>query len=255
MEAKTGRHARERLPPTRPTKPGRLERWACADIRHGTLALLATCAVATGKVIAPSRGATRTEADFATQRKRTLETAPEAAWSFVVDQWHMHQSASVVRLVAARCERAVDVGVTGASGIVPSMATRAACRTEATPRMRLVYTPTHASWLNPVERWCSLLVRRLLPRASFPSVEDLRERGLACMEYCNATVATPFQWTDKGRPLAVEPVRDFCQAILGALEQPLSATPRSAATSRAWAAAPTAPAAELLPEAARKNRV
>jgi len=63
--------------------------------------------------------------------------------------------------------------------------------------------PKPTSWLNQVERWCSILVRRLLKRASFPSVEALRERVLAFIAYCNATVAKPFKWTYKGRPLAV----------------------------------------------------
>jgi hypothetical protein len=47
------------------------------------------------------------------------------------------------------------------------------------------------------------LVRRWLKRASFTSVEDLRERVLAFIAYFNATLAKPFKWTYKGRPLSV----------------------------------------------------
>jgi hypothetical protein len=202
-DEKTGMQALERLHPTRSTKPGLIERWEFEYIRHGTLALIANFEVATGKVIAPSLGATRTEEDFANHLKRTLETDPEASWIFVVDQLNIHKSESVVRLLAERCEIDVDLGVKGESGILQSMATRAVFLTDATHRIRLVYTPKHTSWLNQVEIWFSILVRRLLKRASFTSVDDLRERVLAFIAYFNATLAKPFKWTYKGRPLVV----------------------------------------------------
>jgi hypothetical protein len=202
-DEKTGMQALERLHPTRPTKLGLIERWECEYIRHGTLALIANFEVATGKVIAPSLGATRTEEDFANHLKRTREMAPEASWIFVVDQWNIHKSESLVRLIAERCEIDMDLGVKGESGLLRSMATRAVFLTDVTHWIRLVYTPKHTSWLNQVEIWFSILGRRLLKRASFPSVEALHERVLAFIEYFNATLAKPFKWTYKGRPLAV----------------------------------------------------
>jgi len=60
----------------------------------------------------------------------------------------------------------------------------------------------HTSGLNQVEIWFSLLVRRLLKRGNFTSVEDLRQRILAFVEYFNRTMAKPFKWTYAGRPLA-----------------------------------------------------
>jgi hypothetical protein len=55
------------------------------------------------------------------------------------------------------------------------------------------FTPTHASWLNQVEIWFSILVRRTLAGASFTSVRQLRTAIDAFVEAYNDT-ATPFQW-------------------------------------------------------------
>jgi transposase len=82
------------------------------------------------------------------------------------------------------------------------MPTRAACWQDPTHRIRFVYTPTHSSWLNQVEIWFSILVRRLRKGASFTSVTERRQRLLALIEYFNTTMATPFKWTYMGRPLA-----------------------------------------------------
>ena len=70
-------------------------------------------------------------------------------------------------------------------------------------RIRFVYIPKHTSWLNQIELWFSILARRLLKRASFTSIEQLSERILAFIQYFNQTLAKPFRWTYKRRPLTV----------------------------------------------------
>jgi transposase len=72
---------------------------------------------------------------------------------------------------------------------------------DPTHRIRFVYTPLHTSWLNQVEMWFSILVRRLLKRSSFASLDDLQQRILAFITYFNQTMAKPFKWTYAGRPL------------------------------------------------------
>ncbi len=201
-DEKTGMQALERLHPTRPMKPGLIERWEYEYERHGTLTLIANFEVATGHVIAPTLGPTRTEEDFARHLAATIDTDPHAPWIFVMDQLNIHKSETLVRLVAERCDLDSDLGVKGQSGILQSMPTRAAFLTNKTHRIRLVYTPKHTSWLNQVEIWFSILSRRLLKRASFTSIEELHERVLAFIAYFNATLAKPFKWTYKGRPLS-----------------------------------------------------
>ncbi len=64
-----------------------------------------------------------------------------------------------------------------------------------------MFTPKHTSWLNQVEVWFSILVRRLLKRGNFTSVDDLQTQILAFIDYFNRTLAKPFRWTYTGRPL------------------------------------------------------
>jgi transposase len=68
------------------------------------------------------------------------------------------------------------------------------------PRWSFQFTPTHASWLNQVEIFFSILYRRLLKHGTFTSEEDLAEQMLAFIETYNQT-AKPFKWTYTGKVL------------------------------------------------------
>lgn len=197
----TGIQALERKQPTKPMRPGEVEKREFEYIRHGTLTLIANFDVATGQVPAPSLGPTRTEADFAAHIAQTIATDPDANWTFVLDQLNTHQSESLVRLVADLCGIDDDLGVKEKRGILGSMPARAAFLSDPTHRIRFVYTPKHSSWLNQIEIWFSILMRRLLKRASFTSTDDLLARILAFIDYFNRTLAKPFKWTYTGRPL------------------------------------------------------
>lgn len=99
-------------------KLGRVERIEFEYIRHGVVALIANWHIAKGQVITPTVGATRTEKDFCEHINKTIETDPEAGWIFLVDQLNIHQSESLVRLVAQHCKIHRDLGVKGESGIL-----------------------------------------------------------------------------------------------------------------------------------------
>lgn len=198
----TGIQALERAAATQSMRPGRVERREFEYIRHGTLSLIANFEVATGRMLLPSLGPTRTEADFAAHIERTIASDPEAAWVFVTDQLNTHQSETLVRLVAAHCAISDDLGLKGESGILQSMATRSAFLSDPTHRIQFAYVPKHTSWLNQVEIWFSILVRRVIKRGNFTSVDDLQAKILAFIEYFNQT-AKPFRWTYTGRPLVV----------------------------------------------------
>lgn len=200
-DEKTGIQAIERAAPTLPPRPGQVERQEFEYERHGTQCLIANLEVATGQVITPSIGSTRTEADFLAHIQQTVATDPQAKWIFITDQLNTHQSESLVKWIADSCGIEADLGFKGEFGILKSMRSRTDFLQDLTHRIRFVYTPKHTSWLNQVELWFSILVRRLLKRGSFTSTEDLRQRILSFITYFNQTMAKPFKWTYQGRPL------------------------------------------------------
>lgn len=202
-DEKTGIQALERAHPTKPMIPGKPALMEHEYIRHGTQALIANLEVAAGQCRTPSIGQTRTEADFVAHIAQTVAQDPKGTWIFIVDQLNTHRSASPVRFVAQACGFEGDLGIKGKEGILQSMATRAAFLQDQSHRIRFVYTPKHTSWLNQIEMWFSILARRLLKRGNFSSVNELRERILAFIEYFNKTMAKPFKWTYAGRPLQV----------------------------------------------------
>ncbi len=198
----TGVQALERKHPGLPLAPGKVARREFEYIRHGTITFLLNLDVASGQVVSPTSGPTRTEADFLAHVQRTVATDPLASrWHFVCDNLNIHLSQSLVRWIAQRDHLDGDLGEFGKSGILHNKQTRAAFLADASHSIVFHYTPKHASWMNQIEIWLSILMRKVIRRGNFTSVADVQAKVLAFIDYFNQTMAKPFAWTFKGKAL------------------------------------------------------
>jgi hypothetical protein len=146
---------------------------------------------------------TRNEADFLEFIDAVVQAHPQAQrFNIVLDNLNTHQSESLVRYVAR--DAAIDqrlLGVKGQEGILLNQETRTAFLSDSTHRIRFCYTPKHASWINQIEIWFGILVRKVIRRGNFASLAELEQKLLAFVDYFNRTMAKPFKWTYQGKPL------------------------------------------------------
>lgn len=202
VDEMTGIQALERQAADQPVRPGRRERREFEYVRHGTQTLIASFDVAQGRVPHANIGDTRTEADYCHHLQQLIASDPDATkWHLVMDCLNTHQSESLVRWIAQVEGLDIDLGVKGVSGILQSMSTRSKFLQNPTHKIVFYFTPKHCSWLNQIEMWFSILVRKLLKRGNFQSKAHLKARLIEFIEYFNRTMAKPFKWTYQGKVL------------------------------------------------------
>lgn len=170
LDEKTGIQAKSRKHPTRRVRPSRPARREFEYVRHGTVSLIAAMNVGDGtirgKIIERNNSVTFME--FLTEIDQAIPAHLNI--HLVMDNGSSHTSKATRAWLTAH------------------------------PRFTVTYTPKHASWLNMVEIFFSILTRRLLRRGEFTSREHLAKKILTFITHYDRT-AKPFRWTYDGRPL------------------------------------------------------
>jgi transposase len=202
LDEMTGIQALQRIAPDLPVAPGLAAKLEYEYKRHGTIGLFGNLHVATGKLWCPMLRETRTEEDTLENLDNIIQQDPTARFRLVMDNLNTHVSESFVRYIAYSIGYDEDLGKKGVRGILKSVASRCEFLTDPTHRIQLIFTPRHCSWLNQIEIWFGTLGRKVTRRMSFDSVESLSKMILRFIDYYNANLAHPYNWTYTGRVLA-----------------------------------------------------
>lgn len=201
IDEMTGIQALERVAKDLPMSPKKPVAREFEYTRNGTQTLIAAMNIALGKITAHC-GDTRTEADFAHFIDNLLQQNSNfKRYHFVMDQLNTHKSETLVRLIAKHCNIEEELGVKGKNGILKSMETREQFLSDAGKSIIFHYTPKHCSWMNQIEIWFGILMKKVVKRGNFASTEELKIRLLEFIDYFNRTMAKPFKWTYQGKPL------------------------------------------------------
>jgi len=202
VDEMTGIQAFEPGAETLPMRQGVVERPEYEYIRHGTQCLLAGFDVATGNVFAICQ-AQRKEVDFVDFIK-ALEVHHYGfkQLRIIADNLNTHQSESLVKYVAERSGFEGDLGIKGKEGILKSQYSRAKFLGRPCHKIVFSYTPKHASWMNQIEIWFGILVKKVIKRGNFSSLENLKSKLLSFIKYLNEYAANPYNWKFSGEVLS-----------------------------------------------------
>ena len=197
----TGIQALERIAEELPISQGKPLAREFEYKRHGTQTLIAGFNVTTGKVHGIC-GDTRKENDFSSFIENTIRDNPQyKKYHFVLDQLNTHKSETLVRLVAKHIGDKQELGIKGKSGILKSMKTRETYLMNQEHNIIFHYTPKHCSWMNQIEIWFGILMKKVIVRGDFNSKQDLTDKIIRFIKYFNETLAKPFKWTYRAKPL------------------------------------------------------
>jgi transposase len=172
VDEKTAIAARSRKHPTQPPAPGRIARREFEYVRHGTACLMAALDVHSGQVLGSDVPRNDSANFIAFLAEIDAAVPAHLAIHLVLDNGSSHVAKATRAWLADH------------------------------PRFHVHHTPPHASWLNQVELFFSILARRLLRHGEFDSRDDLVAKIIAFIADYDAT-AGPFKWTYDGKPLKV----------------------------------------------------
>jgi putative transposase len=183
VDEKSQVQALERTQPMLPMGLGYLEGLTHDYKRHGTTTLFAALNLLDGSVLAQCKARHRHQEFLAFLRHIEANVPAELDLHLVLDNYATHEHPKVRAWLARR------------------------------PRWHVHYTPTHASWLNQVERFFALITQRAIRRDSFVSVADLVRKIDRFVQSYNAT-ARPFVWTATPESI-LQKLSRLCQRISG----------------------------------------
>jgi transposase len=167
VDEKSQIQALDRTAPVLPTQPRLIERRSHDYVRHGTTTLFAALEVATGTVTAALKQRHR-HTEFLAFLKQIARTYPDDGSGrelhLIMDNYAAHKHPKVKAWLGAN------------------------------PRIRVHFTPTHASWMNLVECWFSMAERQAIHRGTYRSVKDLNAKLRIYIDGWNDR-AHPFIWT------------------------------------------------------------
>lgn len=201
IDEMTGIQALERIAQDLLPAPGHSTKREYEYERHGTTGLFGNLHVPTGRLWCPLLRETRTEEDMLENLDNVIGMDPQARFRLVMDNLNTHAGESIVRYVAESIGYTDDLGKKGVRGILKSVKSRVEFLTDPTHRIRFLFTPRHCSWLNQIEMWFGTLRRKVTGAMSFKSVDALCDRIERFIEYYNAILANPYNWTYTGRVL------------------------------------------------------
>lgn len=171
VDEKTCIQALERKHATRPAAPGREPRFEFEYKRHGTRALIAGFDVATGQVFGRI-GERRTAQDLVDFLELLAQRYPTGTVYVVWDNLNIHYDGVDERWTSFNKRHG--------------------------GRFRFVYTPKHASWVNQIEIWFSILHRRALKHSNFRTAAEMVAAIEGFIQHWNEVLAHPFRWTFRG---------------------------------------------------------
>jgi len=163
VDEKPGIQALDRTQPLLPLRARRPRSWTNEYVRHGTQTLIAALEIATGKVVAHIRNR-RTSMNFRRFMNDVVRNYPDRELHVVADNLNIHKNEALRRWLSHH------------------------------PRVRFHYTPTHASWVNLIECFFSILSKQGLAHSVQRSKQDLKDLLQRFLTSYNASCG-PFTWT------------------------------------------------------------